>query len=319
MDRGPALTKDLELESTLPVLFISSTMSIEKELKGIKKDILLAPYTTFKIGGPAKYFFVASSKQQVIKAIQQARHYNLPFFVFGEGSNLLVSDRGFDGLVIRIQNSKIKKKDSEIIADAGARLNQLLAVAKNSELSGIEWAAGIPGTVGGAIRGNSGAFGKSISDIIKRVEVLNVDSGDIKNYTEKECLFGYRDSIFKENKNLIILSGEFFFQKADKKAIQEKIKRYLTYRREKQPIGFFSAGSVFKNPEGFSAGRLIEKCGLKGEVRGGAKISEKHANFIINLGKAKSEDVLYLIKLAKKEVKENFNIELEEEIEFLGF
>ena len=294
-------------------------MLIERELKEVKKDVLLAPYTTFRIGGCAKYFLVAHSEEEVVKAIKQARHYNLPFFILGGGSNLLISERGFNGLVIKIQNSKIEKKDLEIIADAGVNLNQLLAVARKSELSGLEWAVGIPGTVGGALRGNSGAFGKSIADLVKNVRVLEIDSQIIRDYSRKDCLFAYRESIFKRDKGLIILSAEFVFNKGFTYEIENRITRYLNYRKAKQPLGCFSAGSIFKNPEGYSAGKLIEKCGLKGRTRGDAKISEKHANFIINLGNATSEDVVFLINLAKQEVRKKFGIELEEEIEFLGF
>jgi len=294
-------------------------MPIEKELKNIKKDVSLAPFTTFKIGGRAKYFFVAHSQQQIIEALEQAQKYHLPFFILGGGSNLLVSDKGFDGLVIKIQNSKIERKDSSIIAEAGANLAQLLTIAKNSGLSGLEWAAGIPGTVGGALRGNSGAFGKSIADLVRNVRVFDISTRTIKNYSTKDCLFGYRESIFKKNKELVILSGEFVFDRDSIYEIEKRMKRYLEYRKAKQPLECFSAGCIFKNPEGFSAGKLIEKCSLKGKRKGGAQISKKHGNFIINLGNATSQDVMFLITLAKEEVKRKFGIELEEEIEFLGF
>ena len=289
-----------------------------------RKNVSLANYTTFKIGGPAKYFYIAKTKQDLIKAIKAAKELGLPFFVLGGGSNLLVSDKGYDGLVINFQfsisnfqlisNSKIFK----VVVGAGLPLGKLVSASAEKSLTGLEWAVGIPGTVGGAIRGNSGAFEKSISNIVKEVEVLEItedNSPQIKILKNKDCKFQYRDSIFKHNSNLIILSAEIQLKKGDKKEIQKKIKEHLKQRKKTQPLGFPSAGSIFKNPKGFSAGELIEKCGLKGKKINGAQISEIHSNFIVNLGKAKSKDVEKLIKLIKQKVKQKFGIVLEEEIE----
>ncbi len=307
-------------------------MKIKKELPQIKKNIRLAPYTTFKIGGVADYFFVAKTKEDLIKAIKTARGFELPFFLLAGGSNLLVSDKGFRGLIIKFQISNFKinptgslslrsiQQNSKIITEAGVMLRELVNTSAKLGLTGLEWLAGIPGTIGGAIRGNAGAFVKSMADLVKTVEVLEVKPElKIKNYKLKDCQFSYRNSIFKKKKNLAILSVEIQLEKGDKKEIKKNIKRYLDYRREKHPLNLPSAGSVFKNPENSSSGRLIESCGLKGKKIGQAQISEKHADFIVNLGKAKAEDVLKLINLAKQKVKEKFGIELEEEIQFLGF
>jgi len=289
-----------------------------------QRNVLLKNYTTFKIGGRAKYFFIAKTKNKLIKAVQEAKKLNLPFFILGAGSNVLFSDQDYRGLVIQFQNQK---------------LSQLVS-------KGLEWAAGIPGTVAGAIRGNAGAFGQSMKDVVKQIEVFDVKEEKIKILKNKDCRFGYRDSIFKKNPNLIILSAEIKFKKSN----PQKIKKYLEYRKKTQPLNFPSAGSIFKNPPGFSAGelgeedkfsssafaaarligeedkssssafaaaRLIEECGLKGKKIGGAQISKIHSNFIINSNQASSQDVLKLINLVKKKVKNKFGIKLEEEIQIL--
>ena len=266
-------------------------MEIKKLLPGIKTNIPLKNYTTFKIGGKAKYFFEAKTKKDLIKAITSAKKLKLPFFILGGGSNLLVSDKGFNGLVIKF--------------------GQPLALYVSK---GLEWAAGIPGTIQGAVYGNAGAFGKSMKDVVERVEVFDVDTEKIKIFKNKDCQFGYRDSIFKKKKNLVILSVKIKSGKSNLK----KIKEYLNYRKEHHPQ-LPSAGSVFKNVGETPAAILIHQAGLTGKKIGDAQISEKHSNFIVNLGKAKAKDVLKLIKLVKKKVKERFKINLEEEIQYLGF
>ncbi|MGC9049074.1 MAG: UDP-N-acetylmuramate dehydrogenase [Patescibacteria group bacterium] len=302
----------------------------------ILENVILVPYTTLKIGGPAKYFFEAKSKNDIIDAIRWAKEKSVNYFILGGGSNILISDAGFNGLVIKIQDSRFKIQDSKIVVGAGLDLARLVQIATENSLTGLEWAAGIPGTVGGAIRGNAGAMGQSMSEIIKQVDVL-VDNEKIEQWDNKQCQFGYRDSVFKQNPNLIILSAEIQLEKGDKQEIQKKIEKYLE-KRKSQPIEP-SAGCVFKNievdklsdypklcqkypeikgavkNEKLSAGWLIEQCDLKGKQIGQAKISEKHANFIVNLGGAKAEDVLILISLIKQRVRNKFGIQLQEEIE----
>jgi len=295
-------------------------MNIQRELPGVLKNVKLAPYTTFKIGGPAEYFFEAKTKEDLIKAIKTAKKFKTPFFILAGGSNTLVSDKGYRGLVIKNQNSEFQILGSRIVTEAGVKLSKLVTESLSHGLSGFEWTAGIPGTIGGAIRGNAGAFGKSMTDVVEKVELLEINSElRIKSYESKDCCFGYRSSIFKEKNNLIVLSAEVRLKTDDKEKIKESIERYLNYRKEKHPLEFPSVGSVFENPEGYSAAKLIEECGLKGKKIGQAQISEKHANFIINLSQAKAKDVCRLIDLAKKKVKEKFKIELKEEIQFLGF
>ncbi len=296
-----------------------------KLLSGIQKNIPLKNQTTFKIGGKAKYFFQAKSKEELIKAIEFAQSAKLPFFILGGGSNVLVSDKGFQGLVIKIKMSKVKcpalpagRQSPKIYAEAGIKLGTLLKLATGNNLAGLEWLAGIPGTVGGAVYGNAGAFGGAISDIVKKVEVLDTCQLKIKNYKLRNCQFNYRNSIFKKKKNLLILSCFFRLKKGNKKEIKEKIKYFLDYRKKNHPLELPSAGSIFKNP-GKSARELIEKCGLKGKRIGRVEVSTKHANFIVNLGEGRAEDVLSLINLIKKKVKKRFGVELREEIKFLGF
>jgi len=298
-------------------------------MASFKRNILLKNYTTFKIGGPAEFFFEAKTKEDLIKAVGLAKEKKLPFFVLGGGSNLLVSDKGYKGLVISFQFSSSVFREKKIIIGAGARLANMVNY-------GLEWAAGIPGTVGGAIYGNAGAFGKSMKDEVKSVEVFDIRDGKIKVFKNKDCQFGYRQSIFKDpegdaslsygagKKNLIILSAEIKKGKSN----LEKIKEYLRYRRQRHPQ-LPSAGSVFKNPAPSGAvGRgigdtpaaiLIHRSGLTGKKIGQAQISEKHSNFIVNLGSARAEDVIKLIKFVKNKVKKQFKIKLEEELQYLGF
>ena len=284
----------------------------------MSKNILLAPYTTFKIGGRAKYFCEARNSEDIITAITMAKKEDLPFFILGNGSNILVSDNGFEGLVIKFSIFNFQFSNNKITADAGVLLSKLVDESVKLGLTGLEWAAGIPGTVGGAVRGNAGAFGSSIVDIVKEIKVLDIGTSQVQILNNKDCKFGYRDSVFKHNKNLILLSVELELKKGDKERSREMIREYLKKRQETQPLEFMSAGCIFKNPAGRSAGYLIEQCGLKGKKINGAMISEKHANFIINTGGAKAEDVINLINLCKEKVKEKFGVKLEEEIEYLG-
>ncbi len=308
-------------------------MTIDKSLPGIQKNILLKNFTTFKIGGKAKYFYVAKTKKDLIFTIKTAKELKLPFFILGGGSNLLISDDGFKGLVIKILFSKFYFLNSKIIAEAGTKLGDLVGASVEKSLTGLEWAAGIPGTVGGAINGNAGLPNESAGDFIKEIEAFDLRDFKIKKFKNKDCKFSYRDSIFKHKKNLIILSVALQLKKGNKNKITEKIKKYLEYKKNTQPLNYPSAGSIFKNPKGFSAGelgeedksssssfaaaRMIEECGLKGKKIGNAKISEKHANFIVNLGSAQAKDVKKLIKLIKQKVKNKFGVVLKEEIQFL--
>jgi UDP-N-acetylmuramate dehydrogenase len=283
-----------------------------------KKNVKIAPFTGFNIGGKADYFFEAETKKELVKAVFQAKKEKIPFFILGKGSNLLVSDKGFKGLVIRMKIKRVKVKGKLIEAGAGASLAEVVKISLEESLSGLEWAAGIPGTLGGAVFGNAGAFGKSMKEIVKEVEVLDSSTLKTKKLKKKDCRFSYRESFFKKRKNLIILSVILMLRKKDREKIKNEIKKVLKERKEKQPLNFPSAGSVFKNPKpGLSAAFLIEECGLKGKRFRGAEISKKHANFIINSSKARAKDVFQLIKIAKKKVEKKFGIKLKEEIEII--
>ncbi len=314
-------------------------VDIKNLLPNVKEDVLLAPYTTFRIGGKSQYFFSADNNQELVKAVKAAKESRTPFFVLGGGSNVLISDNGFQGLVIRAENSQTEVRDSCIYAEAGVPLADVVILARDHFLTGIEWAAGIYGTVGGAVRGNAGAFGGDMSQITEQADALDTSAGEVKNFSQVECAFNYRSSIFKQNKNLIIISAVFRLQTGEKENIEKKSSEHIQYRKENHPLDFPSAGSIFKSidlknfPESvvgqypeiknFSdtvpAGFLIEKAGLKGKRIGDAEISNQHANFIVNLGQAKAKDVLDLIKLAKQEVQKTFKVRLEEELVLIGF
>lgn len=289
------------------------------DIKKIQKDISLKEFTTFRIGGKAKYFFEAETKEELIGIILEAKAKKMAFFILGGGSNILISDKGFDGLVIRLKFSNLDFKKMGVNVGAGAPLALVVSESIRRNLSGLEWASGIPGTIGGAIVGNAGAFGMSMENLVEEVEVFDIKKGQIKKFYNKLCEFDYRTSIFKNNDNYIILSASMKLYKGKQKDINEKTREYLNYRREKQPLRFPSAGSIFKNPEEDSAGMIIDQAGLKGETIGNVQVSEKHANFIVNLGDGKAEDVVKLINLIKKIVKDKFNIILEEEIQYVGF
>jgi UDP-N-acetylmuramate dehydrogenase len=307
-----------------------------------QENIPLSSYATFKIGGPAKFFCEASTEDEILEALKFASEKKLPVLVLGGGSNILVSDKGFDGLVMKIQNSKFKIQNSSVECGAGCVLAKVVNESVQAGLTGFEWAAGIPGTIGGAVRGSAGAkaLGGEIKDVVESARVLNIDGLEIGNYSAKECEFEYRDSIFKKNPNLIILSVVFKLKEGDKEESEKKIKEILEARQAKQPYDFPSPGSFFKNPvakdekliKQFEADTgkkirdgkipapwLIEEAGLKGKKIGGAMVSEKHANFIVNTGDATAENVVMLAAIIKTRVRNEFGIQLQEEVQMVGF
>ena len=308
---------------------------LEKILPGVQKNVSLAQYTTFHIGGKAKYFFVAKTKDDIMHAIRVAKERKIPFFVLGEGSNVLARDKGFNGLVIKIHNTKYSIQDTSLYADAGVSMTTLVEETMRGGLAGLEWAGGLPGSVGGAVRGNAGAFGGETKDSIQSVECLD-EKGAVRKLSKKECRFGYRSSLFKE-KNWIVLSAVFALKKGSPQNLQSIAKGHITYRKERHPLEFPNAGSIFKNcdfkkipsslkdfvkdvvkvdpfpvvPTAF----LLNKANLKGLKVHDAQVSEKHPNYIVNRGHATAKDVLLLIKKIKRIIKKKFSVELEEEIE----
>ncbi len=290
----------------------------------IKKNEPLANHCTYRIGGPARVLFLAADEREIIAGIEIAKENRFKTMILGGGSNILFSDRGFDGLVLKLANNFIKiaeeKEDRAVVlAGAGAPLAALVKFALDNSLAGMEWAAGIPGTAGGAIRGNAGAFGREIGASVLRVRALEISGKSVVPAIvgKEDCAFGYRESVFKRNKNLVITAAKFVLEKGNANEIADKIKECAEKKRISQPLDFPSAGSVFKNPEGFFAAKIIEDCGLKGRSAGGAQISEKHANFIVNRGNAKADDVLALIAQIKAAAKEKFAVDLKEEIEIV--
>lgn len=316
-------------------------VNLKEELAEIRENVLLKDFTTYKIGGPARYFFVAKDKEDLMRAVKTAKEFKLPVFILGGGSNLLVSDKGFNGLVIKVDISNVLFNKNTAFAGAGAGLTKLGHLAAEKNFSGLEWAVGIPGTIGGAIYGHAQAFGEKVSDIVKSVEAMNLDTFEIKEFSKEQCQFSLKNSIFKKNKNFIIISAVLEFEKKDPDEIKNRVRENVNYRKNRHPMNFPSAGSTFVNPEIkidnpellkrfpelaehnkrgiIPAGYLISMCGLAGKKIGNAQFSEKHANFIVNLGGAKAEDVVVLINLAKKEVKKTFGIDLEQEVQMIGF
>ena len=304
---------------------------------GTRRNVFLAPYTTFKIGGPATYFYIARSTQDIIDAVALARKLKLLFFILAGGSNVLVSDKGFDGLVIKVQNTTYTISKTNVHADAGVSVETLVKKTGSKGLSGLQWAGGLPGSVGGAVRGNAGAFGGEIKDSIVSVKVIDT-KGKIRTLTKKQCKFSYRDSFIKK-KNLVVLSCTFTLKKGNKKVIQAEAKDHRKYRKERHPLEYPNAGSVFKNCDvkKFSkklqeelhdvikvdpfpvvpTAYLIAQAKLKGLFVGKAEVSKKHPNYMVNRGGARAKDVLLLIKKVKKIIKKKFRIDLEQEIQFV--
>ena len=282
----------------------------------IIKNEPMKNHTTFKIGGAADEFCQAKSAEEIKELVEYAENKKIPYFVMGNGSNVLVSDSGIRGLVINISSdfSSYEITGDVIKAQSGALLGTLAKAALSAELSGMEFASGIPGSLGGAIYMNAGAYGGQMSDIVKSVTYL--EKGEIKKI-DKDFGFGYRKSLFADL-GAIVLEAELQLKKGDSGEIKAKMEDYKNRRNEKQPLNMPSAGSVFKRPEGNFAGKLIEDAGLKGYKIGGAMVSEKHAGFIVNTGNAKASDVVALIEYIKKTVKEKFGVELETEVKLEG-
>ncbi len=278
----------------------------------------LKKHTTYGIGGPADLMIFPKSKQDLIKVIEIINENKIQLTILGSGSNVLVSDNGIRGAVISLKNSlkQIEVDDNILYAECGTMLGKIVKHAVKNNLIGLENLNGVPGTLGGALIMNAGAWGGEISENLIHVEVINSKS-EIQNIQKKDLNFSYRQSSF--NKDDILLSAKFNLKKADKDIIKENFIEAQSGRKKSQPLNKRSAGSLFKNPKNNSAGKLLDEAGLKGFSIGDAKISEKHANFFINDGDATSKDMLMLIKKAHKEVKDKFNINLSLEVKLMGF
>ena len=279
----------------------------------------MSRHTSFQIGGPADLFVQPATGEEVREAIRLAKKVQVPFFVVGNGSNLLVSDDGFRGMILQIGRNlqEITVEGNEIHAEAGALLSRVARTALEHGLTGMEFAAGIPGSLGGAVAMNAGAYGGEMKDILTEVEVLTPE-GERKVLTLDELELAYRHSCIFE-KNYIVLSAHLHLGEGDKDAIRNRMDELARARREKQPLEFPSAGSTFKRPEGYFAGKLIQDAGLKGYTVGGAQVSEKHSGFVVNCGGATAEEVLFLIRQVQKKVKDQFGVTMEPEVRMVGF
>ena len=284
----------------------------------VKQQEPMSRHTTFRIGGPADFYLCPHSTKEVQEIVEICKEEKLPYFVLGNGSNLLVSDKGYRGVVIQLWKnfSDITVKDCCIQAKAGALLSKVAAEALEAGLTGMEFASGIPGTIGGAAFMNAGAYGGEMKDIIKSVKVLDTQ-GEVRVLPKEELKMGYRTSIVKE-KGYTVLSVELELSKGNREEIRNTMEDLKERRTSKQPLEMPSAGSTFKRPEGYFAGKLIMDSGLRGFSVGGAQVSEKHCGFVVNKGGATAMDVLNLIREVQRRVKEQFGVDLETEVRFLG-
>lgn len=280
----------------------------------------LKAHTTFRIGGPAKYYFVPEKEEEIEEALEFAREKELPFYVIGKGSNMLFSDQGYDGVIIEIgkglENIEIRE-DGTVTGQAGISLAQMASRLAAAGLTGFEFASGIPGTLGGGIAMNAGAYGGEIKDCIRSAKVLTPE-GNILVLEKDQLELGYRTSVIQKQ-DYLVLEGEFAFEQGDKEAIQAKMKELNQRRRDKQPLEYPSAGSTFKRPQGYFAGKLIEDAGLRGYRVGDAQVSEKHCGFVVNRGQATAAEVAQLIRDVQDRVKEQYGVMLEPEVRMIGF
>ena len=291
------------------------TSFLDKE--SVKTDEILSEYVNFKVGGPADILLIPKTKEQFIKSVSICRENEIPFYVIGNGSNILVRDGGFRGVVISLlELNSIVVKGEKIVADCGAMLKNVSDAAKLSSLTGVEFACGIPGTIGGAVYMNAGAYGGEMRDIIESVEIID-ETGEIKILSNKKMKFKYRSSIAME-KGYTILSATIELETGDVKTIKDLIADLTNKREDKQPLDYPSAGSTFKRPVGYFAGQLIEQAGLKGYTVGGAQVSEKHSGFVINKGSATARDILDVIEHVQKTVKEKDGVDLHTEVRIIG-
>ena len=278
---------------------------------------LMSNYTSFKIGGPAEYLIKVQTQEELKAFLKIIKNQEIPLTIIGNGSNILVSDNGIKGIVLKIEINtfELNEQTAHLRVGSGVKLGFIAQKCLKSEISGFEFASGIPGTIGGAIRMNAGAHGKEMKDVITTITYMD-RNGDIFTIQNEDARFEYRNSLFA-HKDYIILEVEMQLEDGNSEEIQEKMTEYATYRKEKQPIEYPSAGSTFKRGTDFITAKLIDECGLKGYQIGGAQISEKHAGFIINKGNATAEDVIKLMEYAKERVYNKFGKIIEPEIEIL--
>ena len=285
----------------------------------VKIDEQMKKHTNFKIGGNADVFVIAKNIEEIKYVIKFSKENNIPLTILGNGSNVLVSDKGIRGIVLQVGTKEIKiekQKNALIEVEAGVMLGALAQVLLKQSIAGFEFAAGIPGSIGGAIRMNAGAYGGEMKDIVRNVTVLN-EKGEISVFTNEECEFSYRHSRFTNSKEIVIKATlELPF--GNENEIKAKMNEYAQSRKEKQPLNLPSAGSTFKRGSDFITAKLIDECGLKGYTSGDAQVSTLHAGFVVNLGNATAQDVLNVVNHVKQVVLEKTGKQIELEIELLG-
>ena len=297
--------------------------SLENRLKliagdsNVRCDEPMSSHCTFRAGGTAKYYVIPDEYTKVRDVMRLCVEENIPYYVIGNGSNLLVQDDGFDGVIIEIDSSlaEIEINGNEIVAKAGAKLSKIAVKALNESLTGFEFAHGIPGNLGGAVTMNAGAYGGEMKDVLKWVKVLD-NNGEMKILKAEEIELGYRTSIIVKEK-MIVLEACIELHKGNRDEIEKHMKELMAKRKEKQPLEYPSAGSTFKRPEGYFAGKLIQDAGLKGYRVGGAMVSEKHSGFVINYDNATATDIINLMKDVRKKVYEEFQVTPEPEVKIL--
>lgn len=287
-------------------------------IEDIKEDEPMKNHTSFRVGGPASLFLFIRTENELSEVLKMINKNKIPYFILGNGSNLLVSDQGYQGVVLYLAQefSEITRKGNQLYVGAAALLSKVANMAMEAGLSGLEFAAGIPGSMGGGTVMNAGAYGGELSQVITQVKVMD-SQGNILFLNREDLEFGYRRSIFKR-KNYVILEILLELLPGSKEKILSKMKEYNQARKEKQPLEYPSAGSTFKRPEGNFAGKLIMEAGLSGYQIGGARVSEKHCGFVINTGNATQKDISAVMKKIQEVVMEKFRVELEPEVIYLG-
>lgn len=285
----------------------------------VKYNEKMSKYTTMRVGGPCDCIVFPDEISKIKEVIDFCKNENITFFVIGNGSNLLVKDEGIHGVVIKLGHrfSKIELDGEYILAYAGATMPALSQLAKKNSLKGLEFACGIPGTIGGGVKMNAGAYGSQISDILYEVTYMDKKE-EIKTIKNKDCSFGYRKSIFTINPNYVILSAKFKLERGNIDEIENKMKENSLARKAKQPLEYPNFGSVFKRPEGYFVGKLVDDAGLRGYKIGGAQVSTKHTGFIVNVDNATCKDVLDLIGYVQTTVYNKFNVKLTPEVIIIG-
>lgn len=335
--------RPIDLQTYRPDMFLNPAQILAlQNLPGLVDHEPMAKHTNFKIGGPARYYYVANSSEDLLNAVKLAEEQKIPWYVFGGGSNLLVSDKGFEGLMIQAANRGVNTEGDTMICEAGAMTAFVARRAAEAGLSGFAWAVGVPGTIGGAIYGNAGCYGGEMKDAIVSVDAYRLSDGTRIALSNADCGFEYRGSAFKHERYLI-LGCTIKLQPGDVETVKAELDAINAKRKEKQPLGESGAGCMFKNvdfndlselkklreevdvPEAMlaskrlGAGWLLDRAGLKGETIGNVQVSETHANFLINLGGATADEVAQLVSICQMRVRDQFGIALKTEVQFVGF